>query len=80
MSSFALNIATGRIAEKRTRTFGHEIYLHSMSLRHKLAVGTLTFSGSAVALVATYIVKSALGIDLTPGPSFMHDSFYIASI
>lgn len=30
----------------------------------------------AVAVAALYLVKSALGIDLTPGPSLLHDLLY----
>ena len=57
--------------------YADKLYVHGMSLSHKLAVGVLTLSGSSVAFVAMYMVKSAVGIDIFPGPSFMHDSFYI---
>lgn len=53
------------------------VYISSNSLAYKFAAGLLTASASSVAFIGLYIVKSAVGIDLLPGPSFMHDMFYI---
>lgn len=53
------------------------LYVHALSISHKIAVGTLALSSSSIAFVGLYMVKSAVGIDLFPGPSFMHDSFYV---
>ena len=37
--------------------------------------GGLASPVAAVAIVALYVAKSALGINLIPGPSILHDSF-----
>lgn len=53
------------------------VYVTSKGLAYKIAAGILTASASSAAFVGLYIIKSAVGIDLFPGPSFMHDTFYI---
>jgi hypothetical protein len=39
-------------------------------------VATTASLGSAAALVSLYVAKSALGINLMPGPSPLHDLLY----
>ena len=47
------------------------------SPRHQLAMrGVLVGLMLPPAVVAVYLVKSALGINLLPGPSPLHDLFY----
>lgn len=75
--SLALHLDQGHASTIEPRATAEKIYIHALSLSHKLAVGALTLSGSSVAFIAMYMVKSAVGIDLFPGPSFMHDTFYI---
>lgn len=41
-----------------------------------LIVASTASLGSAVALAALYVVKSALGINLMPGQSPLHDLLY----
>ena len=41
-----------------------------------LAIAMMVCLFIGVSIVAAYIVKSALGIDLLDGPSFLHDYFY----
>ena len=41
-----------------------------------LAVAMMVCLLVGVSVVAAYIVKSAMGIDLMDGPSFLHDLFY----
>lgn len=52
------------------------IYATSQTISYKIASCCLAASASSVAFIGLYVVKSALGIDLMPGESFMHDSFY----
>lgn len=64
-------------SHERNRAESPKLYVHALSISHKIAVGALALSSSSVAFVGLYMVKSAVGIDLFPGPSFMHDQFYI---
>lgn len=73
----ALNTGfTNKVCNRKCHT-EEKLYVHALSFSYKLAVGALALSTSSVAFVGLYMVKSAVGIDLFAGPSFMHDTFYV---
>ncbi len=70
------------VIRQRTRTIALAKVLHRDSeltvnqLLTALLQATLLVTGLCAVVVVAYIVKSALGIDLLPGPSPLHDLLY----
>jgi hypothetical protein len=57
-------------------TFAKAVASAHMSWREAFAISLLALPAACAAVAALYLLKSAAGINLTSGPSLLHDTLY----